>query len=190
MNEEKHQSRRVNPKALLLLFLLIGGVGIIYLLQTRDAPVNLSGVRRLEKSVPAPDFTFPGLDGKMVSLTDLRGKVVLLNIWATWCAPCVEEMPSMEKLYQALKDEGLEILAVSIDETGTDAVRPFMKKHRLSFPALIDINGIINNLYQTTGVPESFIIDKQGIIVDKVVGARNWASPTAIRYFRELIHSR
>ena len=187
MYEEKHATGRVNRKALLLLFLLIVGVGIIYLLQTRDAPFILTGPRRLEKSVSAPDFTFPDLDGKIVSLADFRGKVVLLNIWATWCAPCVEEMPSMEKLYRTLKDKGLEILAVSIDETGADAVRPFMIRHRLSFPALTDTSGTIKNLYQTTGVPESFIIDKEGIIAEKVIGARNWASPAVIRFIRDLI---
>jgi cytochrome c biogenesis protein CcmG/thiol:disulfide interchange protein DsbE len=95
--------------------------------------------------------------------------VVLLNIWATWCPPCVEEMPSMEKLHQELKDDGFEILAVSIDVSGAKAVIPFMKKHKLSFPALTDTKGAIKSLYQTTGVPESFIIDKDGIIVEKEV---------------------
>jgi len=139
------------------------------------------------KGVPAPNFTMPGLDGKTASLTDYRGKVVLLNIWATWCPPCVEEMPSMEKLHQELKDEGFEILAVSIDVSGAKTVIPFMKKHKLSFPALIDTKGVIKSLYQTTGVPESFIIDKDGIIAEKVIGPRDWATSGAIRYFRNLI---
>jgi len=137
--------------------------------------------------LPAPDFTFPRLDGKMVSLSDYRGKVVLVNIWATWCPPCVDEMPSMEKLYRELKDEGFEILAVSIDASGAKDVLPFMKKYKLSFPALTDTRGAIKELYQTTGVPESFIIDKDGIIVEKVIGPRGWATPSAIRFFRNLI---
>ena len=139
------------------------------------------------KGVPAPSFTLPGLDGKMVSLADYKGKVVLLNIWATWCPPCVEEMPSMEKLHQELKGETLEILAVSIDVSGANTVIPFMKKHKLSFPALTDTNGAIKNLYKTTGVPESFIIDKDGVIVEKIIGPRDWATPGAISYFRSLI---
>jgi peroxiredoxin len=172
---------------ILLILLVIVGVGIIVLLQTKDSSFNLSGKPRLGKGVPAPDFTLPGLDGKKISLAEYKGKVIFLNIWATWCPPCVEEMPSMEKLYQKLKGESFEILAVSIDVSGSESVLPFMKKHKLSFPALLDTKGDIKNLYQTTGVPESFIIDKEGIIVEKIIGPRDWASPGAIRSIRNLI---
>jgi peroxiredoxin len=93
----------------------------------------------------------------------------------------------MEKLHQELKDEDFKILAVSIDVSGAKAVIPFMKKHKLSFSALTDTEGAIKSLYQTTGVPESFIIDKQGIIVEKVIGPRDWAAPITIRSFQNLI---
>jgi peroxiredoxin len=172
---------------ILLIFLVIVGVGIIVLLQTKDSSFNLSGRPRLGKGVSAPDFALPDLDGKMVNLADYKGKVVLLNIWATWCPPCVEEMPSMEKLHQELKDEDFKILAVSIDVSGAKAVIPFMKKHKLSFSVLTDTEGAIKSLYQTTGVPESFIIDKQGIIVEKVIGPRDWAAPNTIRSFQNRI---
>jgi len=173
---------------LLLIFLVIVGVGVIVLLQTKDSSFNLSGKQpRLGKGLSAPDFTLPDLDGKMVSLAGYKGNVVLLNIWATWCPPCVEEMPSMEKLHQELKDEAFEILAVSLDASGGKAVIPFMKKHKLSFPALTDTEGALKSLYQTTGVPESFIIDKNGIIVEKIIGPRDWATPGAISSFRNLI---
>jgi peroxiredoxin len=172
---------------ILLILLVIVGVGIIVLLQTKDSSFNLSGKPRLGKGVPAPDFTLPGLDGKKISIAEYKGKVIFLNIWATWCPPCVEEMPSMEKLYQKLKGESFEILAVSIDVSGSESVLPFMKKHKLSFPALLDTKGDIKSLYQTTGVPESFIIDKEGIIVEKIIGPRDWASPGAIRSIRNLI---
>jgi len=187
MTEEIQKVRRANLQSILLIFLIIIGVGIIVLLQTKDSSFNLSGKPRLEKGVPAPNFTLPRLDGKMVSLADYKGKVILLNIWATWCPPCVEEMPSMEKLYQELKGEAFEILAVSIDVLGAKAVIPFMKKHKLSFPALTDTKGVIKSLYQTTGVPESIIIDEDGIIIEKVIGPRDWATPGVIRYFRNLI---
>ncbi len=182
-------SRRVSMESILLIFLIIAGVGIIVLLQTKDSSFDLSGTPRAKNSVPAPGFALPDLDGKMVSLADFKGKVVLLNIWATWCPPCVAEMPSMETLYQELKEEDFEIIAVSIDESGSDVVAPFMKKHKLSFPALTDTQGTTKNIYQTTGVPESFIIDKDGIIVEKVIGPREWASPDAINYFRNLIQT-
>ncbi len=175
---------------IILIFLVIVGVGIIVLLQTKDSYLNISGKPRLGKGVPAPDFTLPDINGKMVSLTDYRGKVVLINIWATWCPPCVAEMPSMEKLNQELKDEDFEILAVSLDVSGAKAVIPFMKKHKLSFSVLTDTKGAIKSLYQTTGVPESFIIDQEGIIVEKVIGPKDWASPGAILFFRNLIQKK
>ena len=125
----------------------------------------------------------------MVSLADFKGQVVLLNIWATWCGPCVEEMPSMQKLHQELKDEKFVILAVSIDESGAKVVLPFMEKHKLTFPALVDSAGTLKSLYQTTGVPESFIIDKKGNIVEEVIGPRDWAAAGAIGYFKKLIRS-
>ena len=165
------------------------GVGIIALLQLQDSPFNPSGTPLLEKGVSAPNFSLPGLDGKNVSLADFKGKVVLVNIWATWCAPCVEEMPSMEKLYEELKGKDFELLAVSVDESGAEAVKPFMEKHKLNFPMLLDTKGEIKNLYQATGIPESFIIDKDGMIVEKIVGPRDWAASGAIRYFRNIIQS-
>lgn len=135
----------------------------------------------------APVFAFPRLDGKMVSLTDYKGKVVFLNIWATWCPPCREEMPFMEQLYQQLKGEDFEILAVSIDASGSKAVGPFMKEYGLSFPALLDPRGMIQNLYGTTGLPESFIIGKEGSIEKVVIGPMDWSTPETVRFFRNLL---
>lgn len=172
---------------ILLISLIVIGVGVIVLLQAKKSSFHQPGTSQRAKGVKAPNFVLPDLDGKMVSLADFKGKVVLLNIWATWCAPCVEEMPSMEKLHQEMKGEEFAILAVSIDVSGVSAVIPFMKKYNLSFTALLDPKGTINNLYGTTGVPESFIIDQQGIIAEKVIGARNWASASVIGYLRNLI---
>jgi len=189
MEEKIRTVRSVNFQSLILIVLILVGIGIIVLLQLKDSSFNPWGKPLLGKGVPAPNFTFPGLDGKKVSLADFKGKVVLLNIWATWCAPCVAEMPSMEKLYQELKDEGFEILAVSVDESGAEAVSPFMEKHKLSFPVLLDTRGEIKNLYQTTGIPESFIVDKNGIILEKIIGPRDWAASGAVRVFRNLSQS-
>lgn len=187
MNEQTKKIRRANPQFIVLLFLIIVGVGIIVLLQSKDASLTPPEKPRLEKGVSAPNLTLPDLGGKMINLSDYKGKVVLLNIWATWCPPCVEEMPSMEKLHQTLKGEDFEILAVSIDAEGAKVVSPFMEKHKLSFTALVDTQGTAKTSYQTTGVPESFIIDKDGSIVEKIIGPRDWAAPSVIRYFRNLI---
>jgi peroxiredoxin len=136
---------------------------------------------------PAPDFALPGLDGRTVRLSDYRGKVVFLNIWATWCGPCREEMPSMEKLYRQMQGQAFEILAVSIDILGAKAVAPFMAELKLNFPALLDPQGDVGTLYSTTGVPETFIVDPDGIITAKIIGARNWATPEAVQVFKELV---
>jgi peroxiredoxin len=188
MEEKESQTvGRFDYKSIIIICLLVVILGILILLQGKDAIFNADKRPILKPGLPAPDFNYPGLDGKMVSLSDYRGKVVFLNIWATWCPPCREEMPSMEKLYRELKGEAFEILAVSIDAQGAKVVAPFMKEYRLSFPALLDSQGTVQQLYGTTGIPESFIIDKEGVIAEKIIGARNWATPEVIRFFRYLI---
>jgi peroxiredoxin len=95
----------------------------------------------------------------------------------------------MEKLYQELNGENFEILAVSIDALGTKAVAPFMKKYNLSFPALMDPDGTIKTLYQTSGVPESFIVNQEGFLVQKIIGPRDWATPAVVGFFRDLLQA-
>jgi len=148
MKEEAQGICRVNFRTLILIVLMTIGVGIIILLQLKDSTFNTSGKPPLGKGVPAPNFSLPDLEGKKVSLTDFKGKVVLLNIWATWCAPCVEEMPSMEKLYQELKGEDFELLAISVDESGAEAVKPFLEKLKIGFPVLLDTKGEINSFIE------------------------------------------
>lgn len=142
---------------------------------------------RVKVGQTTPNFTFPDLTGKEVSLSDHRGKVVVLNIWATWCSPCIDEMPSIEKLYTKFKGEHFEILAVSIDTEGSKVVAPFMKRLNLTFPALLDKKGKIRILYGATGVPESFIIDKNGILLERIIGPIDWATQDVFRFFENLI---
>ena len=170
-----------------LIFVAVTVLVIILSLKLNDSAFEFSNQVDIASGTPAPDFTFPGLDGKMVSLSDYRGKVVLVNIWATWCPPCVDEMPSMEKLYRKFKGKNFEILAVSIDEPGLKAVAPFMKKSNLTFPALIDSEGAIKAVYGITGIPESFIIDKQGNLIKKIIGPVDWATRDIFRFFSEVI---
>ena len=176
----------MNYRGAIFLLVAVIALAVLFLLKQNNPYLKYSPLRVGD---PAPNFTLPGLDGKMVSLSDHRGHVVLVNIWATWCPPCVDEMPSMEKLYQELKDENFEILAISIDALGEKAVAPFMKKYNLSFPALMDPDGTVKTLFQTTGVPESFIINHQGILIEKVIGPRDWATPPVIGYFRKLLQA-
>ena len=169
-----------------ILILLFGiGVGTLFILIGNDINFKFTKLPAVRVGTPAPDFSFPDLDGKIVSLSDYKGKLVLLNIWATWCRPCVSEMPSMEKLYNKFKKEGFEILAVSIDIKGKKVVAPFMELHNLSFKALLDTQGTIQEIYRTTGIPESFVIDKNGVIIEKVIGPLDWAAPKVFQYFQD-----
>ena len=181
------QEKQINYRSVILILLMISGLLILSLLNRNRSYNKSVKIVPIEIGLPAPDFTFPGINGKMVSLSDYRGKVVLVNIWATWCASCVDEMPSMERLYQKLNGEDFEILAVSIDSLGVKVVAPFMKKYKLTFPALIDSSGTIGAGYRTTGVPESFIIDKNGILVKKFIGPLDWVQPEILRFFQDLI---
>jgi len=183
-NAPDQKSKTTNYRAVVLVFLAVAGLLILFSLKQNNLYLNYSP---LKTGLSAPNFTFPGRDGKMVSLSDYRGNVVLVNIWATWCPPCVDEMPSMERLYKELKGEDFEILAVSIDSLGPKAVAPFMKKYNLSFPALMDPDATIQTLYQTIGIPESFIVDQEGILIKKIIGPRDWATPEVIGFFRDLI---
>ena len=162
-----------------LLLLLVFAYGFL----TRQ-PVDDSAPRIGQ---PLADFTLPDLRGQPVQLAALRGKVVFINVWATWCPPCVEEMPTIQQLYERLHGRGLEVLAVSLDALGAQVVGPFMQNYRLTFPTLLDTKNLVQRLYHTTGVPESFIVDKRGILVDKVVGPRDWAHPQIIAQLERLL---
>ena len=123
----------------------------------------------------APDFDLTDLNDKPIKLSDYRGRVVFLNFWATWCAPCREEMPSMEVLFKNFEKDGLVILAVSIDRvTTTKDIPPFVKGMNLTFPVLIDSWGKTDKPYKRMGVPETFIIDQEGVIREIVIGPKDW----------------
>jgi len=159
-------------------------IAVAWMNQDRIQPVTTGTV--------APDFEVNDLLGGRVRLSDHRGEVVLVNIWATWCPPCVEEMPSMERLYQKIGGDGFEIMAISIDvepggfdldgNPGGD-IQAFADSLGLTFPILHDPSGAIQQLYRTTGVPESFLIGTDGILYKRVAGPTEWDAPE----YRELI---
>jgi thiol-disulfide isomerase/thioredoxin len=127
---------------------------------------------------PAPDFRAIDLaSGDSVSLRErYHGAVTLVNVWATWCIPCRVEMPAMEKVYQAMAPRGFRIAAVSIDEGSPEDVQAFGRELGLSFDLLQDRSTKVQQIYQTTGVPESFLLNRQGKIVKRVIGAQDWNS--------------
>lgn len=143
-------------------------------------------IERPDKMVRAADFTLEDVSGKWVSLTNFSGKVVFLNFWATWCAPCVQEMPTMEKLHQEFEGDGLVMLAVNYQESADD-VKRFFTRHKLSFPSLLDPNAKVAEMYQVWGLPATFIMNRRMEIVGKVAGSRDWHSETARELFRQLL---
>ena len=135
-----------------------------------------------------PSFALPDLNGKIVTMDQHRGKIVFINIWATWCAPCREEMPSMEALYNKLKGDKFEMLAISIDEDGIKSVGPFVEEFGLTFPVLLDPAGKMSKKFKTTGVPETFIVNKDGIIIYHSLGPEQWDRPTFSDTITKLIN--
>ena len=136
---------------------------------------------------PAPDFVLNDLDGRTHRLADYRGRVVFLNVWATWCPPCRMEMPSMERLYRRLRGEDFIMLAINEDEAGAEAVREFVSETGISFPVLLDPQGKVPERYGVTGYPETFVIDRDGRVVQHTIGPENWGSEHVHRYFVDLL---
>jgi len=145
----------------------------------------------------APGFQLMDLDGNPHQLSDYLGKVVLLNFWASWCAPCIEEMPSLQRLYSRLEKKGFVVLSVAVDDV-PEALTGFRRKYSLSFPVLLDTTAAIKKRYKVKGYPETFIIDTEGrmkLFSDpsthmptvRIIGPRRWDSPSAVSRISELI---
>ena len=169
----------------LVVALVLGGIGIGAWVLTHVGRETA----RVEVGARAPDMRVEDLaTGDSVNLrARYKGKVTLLNIWATWCIPCRQEMPSMQKAYAQLKDRGFTIAAVSIDEGDPDGVKAFAREYGLTFDILQDRSGRIQTLYQTTGVPETFVLDKDGTIIKRDIGAHDWSSPANIALLQRLL---
>lgn len=137
----------------------------------------------------APDFSLKNSAGDLQGISQYANQVVLLNFWATWCAPCVSEMASLDRLYKKYKDKGFAVLAVSVDEEGWKAIEEFLKKIPVTFPILLDSDFKTADLYGTYRVPESYLIDRKGQIIEKILGAQEWDSPEMTAKIDKLISS-
>jgi peroxiredoxin len=141
----------------------------------------------LQTGSEVPDFRLPSLAGGETALDSYRGKVVVLNFWATWCPPCVAEMPSLERLHRTLAPEGLAVVTVSTDED-PEALRDFVTRYGLTLPVLLDPGGAVaSGSYRTTGYPETFVIDRAGALVSHTLGPAEWDSAEALAHFRGLL---
>lgn len=143
-----------------------------------------SGSRPPRIGTAAPDFTVQDAD-RSVTLSSLRGKVVVLNFWATWCPPCVEEMPSLLQMQRKMKDKGVTVLAVSVDED-PGAYHKFLIDHGVDFLTVRDADQKSNNLYGTFRFPETYVIDKNGVMRRKFIGPVDWTQPEVVEFLSKL----
>ncbi len=133
----------------------------------------------------APEIEAPDLSGRAVHLSDYRGKVVLLNFWATWCDPCRKEIPSLLALKEKLSGSPFVVVSVVMDRR-IRHIAPFVRKYSISYPVMEGRKGRVDSRYYGLGLPQTYVIDRNGLLVGRVVGGRNWASPSSVSYFRAL----
>lgn len=161
-------------------FLILAGCLALFITACGEKPAATVGK-------PAPDFDTLDLDGKIWSLSKLKGKVVFINFWATWCSPCREEMPSMQRLYTKLPKDKFEMIAL-FNNDKKPAVRNFVSQLGLTFPILSDEHNFAGTKYGLTGLPETFIVDKQGVIREKIIGPAKWDSPENVEMLMRYIN--
>ena len=158
-------------RRILFILILVLGVGWIFLSADREGVSTAGQIPAPQKGFLAPTFTLETLEGKSVTLSDLRGKMVLLNFWATWCPPCRAEMPAFQEAYADYVEKDFVIIAVNATaQDSPEAVAEFIAEFGLSFPIMLDRTGEVNRLYQVQSLPTSFFIDKDGVIQEVVVG--------------------
>lgn len=172
----------------LVLFLLLGFLSPSILLAGAPAPPTSSDSPRSAVNETAPDFELAGLDGKALGLSGLRGKVVLLTFWASWCPPCRQEMPSQNQLHSTLGGEDFQVVGVNIDKNSS-AARRFAEDFDLVFPILLDPDQKVQKRYGVYNIPVSFLIDRNGIIVNRRLGVHDWTSDKMLQDFKTLIGS-
>jgi len=147
------------------------------------APARVSKGIAPQIGYTAPDFALKDLHGRTGRLSDYRGKVLLLNFWATWCGPCRVELPTIEALYEDLGGRDFEVVAVAGDYEGVDKVAPFMEQLQLTFRGLLDDTGKVQDQYFVNALPMTFVLDRDGVVVYKLVGFFDWNQPQ----FRNLV---
>jgi peroxiredoxin len=146
------------------------------------------GIMQFDEKIEAPDFSLKNLNGTDVGIKDYRGKIVFLNFWATWCPPCREEMPSMERLHNRFRDRGLVILAIDVMES-EKKVKAFKEEFELNFPILLDSDGRVGLNYAVRSIPTTYFVGRDGHLMGGALGPRDWASQTAFEFMDHLLNA-
>lgn len=164
----------------LMLFILGGllATSLVVWDATRDRSVNAGD--------PAPDFSIVTEDGRTVTRSNFGGKVLVLNFWASWCPPCAEETPSMKVFHERLKDQGVVLLAISVDKN-KDKYKAFLRRFGVTFATAHDPEAVISDSYSTYRYPETYIIGRDGRVVEKIVGRKNWADENFLKSIQALL---
>jgi thiol-disulfide isomerase/thioredoxin len=139
------------------------------------------------KLLMAPPFSLPNTDGKMISLADYKGKWVFVNFWATWCGPCVMEMPMLAKLHSVMKGKKFEMLAINMEEIEPDQVKKFIRDNKISFTVLLDKDSKTGRNYAVESLPTTYVVSPAGEIYTRAVGMREWDSEEVVSYFKDLV---
>jgi peroxiredoxin len=160
--------------------------------QAQPEPAQMPPLKRgvLKVGDVAPNFQLYDLNGNLVALSEYRGSIVFLNFWATWCGPCRVEMPAMEALYKTFERKDFEILAISTDQQGLAVTRPFRNELGLTFPILHDTDYRVGLAYGARSLPMTFLIDRRGVIMHRIFGARDWESPEAKQIISTALNAR
>jgi len=177
-------------RAIFLSLLIIGA--IILSCGKKDTPGGKTEeVKKTREGISegeiAPDFTLKDLKGTEVNLKEFRGKVILLNFWATWCSPCRIEIPSMVELYKRYKDKGLEIIGVNLDKLGKSEVEKFSLEHKINFPVLLNPSGDAAARYGVVVLPTTVFLDRYGKIKGRISGAVDWTAETNLKTIETLL---
>jgi peroxiredoxin len=178
-------------KRIIFYFWLFSSTAFLFLgansAKAHQESFKAMGVVLPRNELPAPDFTLQNSNGNSVSLSDFKGKAVLLNFWATWCVPCKKELPSMQKLYEALKLDGVEVIAISIDRDKQKRIHQYINDYKLTFPVLLDPSQKVRKDYFILGLPTSYLIGADGKLKGFISGEREWDSTASKKLFSTLV---
>jgi peroxiredoxin len=170
-----------------LIFCLVSALFLLALWLSPGGAEAISPLKQVKGEVVAGEFALPDLDGKSVRLSSFKGKVVLLNFWATWCSTCEKERPVIERLWQTYRSRGFVVLAVSVDRSSTATVRRYVERHGLSFLHLHDRDDRVSPDYWVMGIPTSVLITTEGLLAYRVVGEYDWNGPEVRQAIERLL---